>query len=130
MHFARIAESYGRKISISCEFRFTSEYPESVFTRIDKGIQAHSAPLGIAFFQDSKTPEPFRESFPTPKKTKALSIPKDRPHSGLRYLAPAVNFSDGLASRFKNRKTVSKLPSFVRARGIPAHQWPKFGPTC
>ena len=38
-----------------------SKYPESMFTRIDKGIQAHSAPLGMAFLQDSKTPEPFHE---------------------------------------------------------------------
>jgi hypothetical protein len=38
-----------------------SKYPEGIFTRIDKGIQAHSAALGITFFQDSKTPEPFRE---------------------------------------------------------------------
>jgi glucose/arabinose dehydrogenase len=38
-----------------------SKYPESMFTRVDKGIQAHSAPLGMAFLQDSKTPEPFRE---------------------------------------------------------------------
>jgi glucose/arabinose dehydrogenase len=38
-----------------------SKYPESMFTRIDKGIQAHSAPLGMVFLQDSKTPEPFRE---------------------------------------------------------------------
>lgn len=38
-----------------------SKYPESMFTRVDKGIQAHSAPLGIAFLQDSKMPEPFRE---------------------------------------------------------------------
>ncbi|MBV9642993.1 MAG: sugar dehydrogenase [Verrucomicrobia bacterium] len=38
-----------------------TKYPESVFTRTDKGIQAHSAPLGIAFLQDSKVPEPFRE---------------------------------------------------------------------
>ena len=38
-----------------------SKYPESTFTRIDKGIQAHSATLGIAFLQDSKMPEPFRE---------------------------------------------------------------------
>jgi glucose/arabinose dehydrogenase len=37
-----------------------SKYPESMFTRVDKGIQAHSAPLGMAFLQDSKTPEPFR----------------------------------------------------------------------
>jgi glucose/arabinose dehydrogenase len=36
-----------------------SKYPESTFTRIDKGIQAHSSPLGIAFLQDSKVPEPF-----------------------------------------------------------------------
>ena len=34
-----------------------SKYPESMFTRIDKGIQAHSAVLGIAFLQDSKVPE-------------------------------------------------------------------------
>jgi glucose/arabinose dehydrogenase len=38
-----------------------SRYPESTFTRIDKGIQAHSAPLGMAFLQDSKMPEPFRK---------------------------------------------------------------------
>jgi glucose/arabinose dehydrogenase len=38
-----------------------SKHPESMFTRIDKGIQAHSAPLGIAFLQESKIPEPFRE---------------------------------------------------------------------
>jgi len=36
-----------------------SKYPESMFTRVDKGIQAHSSPLGIAFLQDSKVPEPF-----------------------------------------------------------------------
>jgi glucose/arabinose dehydrogenase len=36
-----------------------SKYPANTFTRIDKGIQAHSAPLGIAFLQDSKVPEPF-----------------------------------------------------------------------
>jgi glucose/arabinose dehydrogenase len=36
-----------------------SKYPESMFTRTDKGIQAHSAVLGIAFLQDSKVPEPF-----------------------------------------------------------------------
>ena len=35
------------------------QVPESAFMRIDKGIQAHSAPLGIAFLQDSKVPEPF-----------------------------------------------------------------------
>jgi glucose/arabinose dehydrogenase len=38
-----------------------SKYPESTFMRVDKGIQAHSAPLGIAFLQDSKMPEQFRE---------------------------------------------------------------------
>jgi glucose/arabinose dehydrogenase len=37
-----------------------SKHPESMFTRVDKGIQAHSAPLGMAFLQDSKVPEPFR----------------------------------------------------------------------
>jgi glucose/arabinose dehydrogenase len=37
-----------------------SKYPQSTFTRIDKGIQAHSAPLGIAFLQDSKVPELYR----------------------------------------------------------------------
>jgi glucose/arabinose dehydrogenase len=36
-----------------------SKYPESMFTRVDKGIQAHSSPLGIAFLQESKVPEPF-----------------------------------------------------------------------
>lgn len=38
-----------------------SRYPENMFTRIDKGIQAHSAPLGMAFLQDSKLPEPYRD---------------------------------------------------------------------
>jgi len=38
-----------------------SKYPESMFTRVDKGIQAHSAPLGMAFLQDSKVPEPFHD---------------------------------------------------------------------
>jgi glucose/arabinose dehydrogenase len=38
-----------------------SKYPESMFTRVDKGIQAHSAPLGMAFLQNGKIPEPFRE---------------------------------------------------------------------
>ena len=37
-----------------------SRYPEKMFTRVDKGIQAHSAPLGMAFLQDSRVPEPFR----------------------------------------------------------------------
>jgi glucose/arabinose dehydrogenase len=37
-----------------------SKYPESMFTRVDKGIQAHSAPLGMTFLQDSKVPDPFR----------------------------------------------------------------------
>lgn len=31
-----------------------------MFTRVDKGIQAHSAPLGMAFLQNSRVPEPFR----------------------------------------------------------------------
>jgi glucose/arabinose dehydrogenase len=35
-------------------------FPESAFTRIDKGIQAHSAPLGMAFLQQTKVPEPIR----------------------------------------------------------------------
>jgi glucose/arabinose dehydrogenase len=38
-----------------------SKYPESLFTRIDKGIPAHSAPLGMAFLLGSKIPEPFRD---------------------------------------------------------------------
>jgi len=37
-----------------------SKYPESMFTRVNKGIQAHSAPLGMTFLQDSKVPDPFR----------------------------------------------------------------------
>ena len=37
-----------------------SRYPEKMFTRVDKGIQAHSAPLGMAFLQNSRVPEPFR----------------------------------------------------------------------
>ena len=38
-----------------------SKYPERMFTHVDKGIQAHSAPLGMAFLQGSETPESFRE---------------------------------------------------------------------
>lgn len=34
--------------------------PESAFTRVDKGIQAHSAPLGMAFLQQSNVPEIIR----------------------------------------------------------------------
>jgi glucose/arabinose dehydrogenase len=39
-----------------------SKYPESRFTRSDKGIQAHSAPLGMAFLQETKLPEWLRDS--------------------------------------------------------------------
>jgi glucose/arabinose dehydrogenase len=39
-----------------------TKYPESKFTRSDKGIQAHSAPLGLAFLQDTKLPEWLRNS--------------------------------------------------------------------
>lgn len=39
-----------------------SKYPESKFTRSDKGIQAHSAPLGMVFLQDTKLPEWLRNS--------------------------------------------------------------------
>jgi glucose/arabinose dehydrogenase len=39
-----------------------SKYPESKFTRSDKGIQAHSAPLGMAFLQETKLPEWLRNS--------------------------------------------------------------------
>ncbi len=39
-----------------------SKYPESRFTRSDKGIQAHSAPLGMAFLQETKLPEWLRNS--------------------------------------------------------------------
>jgi glucose/arabinose dehydrogenase len=38
------------------------KYPESKFTRSDKGIQAHSAPLGMAFLQETKLPEWLRNS--------------------------------------------------------------------
>ena len=34
-----------------------SKYPESRFTRSDKGIQAHSAPLGLAFLQETNLPD-------------------------------------------------------------------------
>jgi len=33
-----------------------SKYPEGLFTRVDKGIPAHSAPLGMAFLQGTKLP--------------------------------------------------------------------------
>jgi glucose/arabinose dehydrogenase len=39
-----------------------SKYPETRFTRSDKGIQAHSAPLGLAFLQETKLPEWLRNS--------------------------------------------------------------------
>jgi glucose/arabinose dehydrogenase len=39
-----------------------SKYPESKFTRSDKGIQAHSAPLGMAFLLETKLPEWLRNS--------------------------------------------------------------------
>ena len=37
-----------------------SQVPESSFTRIDKGIPAHSAPLGFSFLQGTRVPVPFR----------------------------------------------------------------------
>jgi glucose/arabinose dehydrogenase len=37
-----------------------SQFPESSFTRIDKGIPAHSAPLGFSFLQATKVPVPYR----------------------------------------------------------------------
>lgn len=37
-----------------------SRYPEKLFTQVDKGIQAHSAPLGMAFLQETKLPAPYR----------------------------------------------------------------------
>ncbi len=37
-----------------------SRFPSSKFTRTDKGIQAHSAVLGIAFLQGTKVPESIR----------------------------------------------------------------------
>jgi glucose/arabinose dehydrogenase len=36
-----------------------SQFPKSSFTRIDKGIQAHSAPLGFSFLQSTKVPPPY-----------------------------------------------------------------------
>jgi glucose/arabinose dehydrogenase len=38
-----------------------SLFPESAFTRIDKGIQAHSAPLGLSFLQGTNFPADYRE---------------------------------------------------------------------
>jgi glucose/arabinose dehydrogenase len=38
-----------------------SRVPESSFTRIDKGIPAHSAPLGFSFLQETKVPPPYRD---------------------------------------------------------------------
>jgi glucose/arabinose dehydrogenase len=40
--------------------RSWSRFPESTFTRIDKGIPAHSAPLGFSFLQGTKVPAPYR----------------------------------------------------------------------
>lgn len=37
-----------------------SKFAENSFTRIDKGIPAHSAPLGFSFLQSSKVPVPYR----------------------------------------------------------------------
>ena len=39
-----------------------SKYPESRFTRSDKGIQAHSAPLGMSFLQETSLPDWLRDS--------------------------------------------------------------------
>jgi len=39
-----------------------SKYPASKFTRSDKGIQAHSAPLGMSFLQETKLPDWLRDS--------------------------------------------------------------------
>jgi glucose/arabinose dehydrogenase len=39
-----------------------NRFPASAFRRIDKGIQAHSAPLGLSFLQNSKVPRPFRNA--------------------------------------------------------------------
>jgi len=39
-----------------------SKYPERKFTRSDKGIQAHSAPLGMSFLHETKLPEWLRNS--------------------------------------------------------------------
>jgi glucose/arabinose dehydrogenase len=38
-----------------------SQFPESSFTRIDKGIPAHSAPLGFSFLQATKVPVLYRD---------------------------------------------------------------------
>jgi glucose/arabinose dehydrogenase len=37
-----------------------SRFPENRFTRIDKGLQAHSAALGFSFLQSSNVPDPYR----------------------------------------------------------------------
>jgi glucose/arabinose dehydrogenase len=37
-----------------------SKFAETSFTKIDKGIPAHSAPLGFSFLQGSKVPVPYR----------------------------------------------------------------------
>ncbi|MBV8142794.1 MAG: sugar dehydrogenase [Verrucomicrobia bacterium] len=37
-----------------------SKFPESVFTKVDKGIPAHSAPLGFSFLQGTRVPVPYR----------------------------------------------------------------------
>jgi glucose/arabinose dehydrogenase len=37
-----------------------SQYPESSFTRVDKGIPAHSAALGFSFLSASEVPPPYR----------------------------------------------------------------------
>lgn len=36
-------------------------YPEASFTRVDKGIQAHSSPLGLSFLQGTALPVSYRE---------------------------------------------------------------------
>lgn len=37
-----------------------SRFPESTFTRISKGIQAHTAPLGLTFLQGTNAPAEYR----------------------------------------------------------------------
>jgi glucose/arabinose dehydrogenase len=39
-----------------------NRFPAKAFRRIDKGIQAHSAPLGLTFLQNSKVPPAFRNA--------------------------------------------------------------------
>ena len=57
-----------------------SKYPESMFTRIDKGIQAHSAPLGMAFLAGQQN----AGAIPKRNRDRAARILGPEPQDGIQ----------------------------------------------